>query len=251
MNRGWTGIAPVVLLAVTTLAQGTAEKRPVPRTHAAPTVRVLDQQVPDVRFRDTALEQVVEWLADLTQLNISVRWNILKDAGVNRDAPISVEARNLRLAQVLWLIMNEAGGVDAKLAYRVSGNLLVLSTADDLNKETITKVYDVADLLINLPHASRQSNMDITQGLGRSSGGSGIFVVASQDTDASNPPEEQTEQMQALIELIQETVEPNTWRVNGGTGSIAIFGRLLVVRNTIAVHQILGGYISTDDVGDR
>ncbi|MBZ5665866.1 MAG: hypothetical protein LAO30_14785, partial [Acidobacteriia bacterium] len=58
-----------------------------------------------VAFQDLPLEQVVDWLGEFTQLNISVRWQIMQDAGVDKDKPISIQARNLRLSQVLWLMM--------------------------------------------------------------------------------------------------------------------------------------------------
>jgi len=46
-----------------------------------------------------------------------------------------------------------------------------------------------------------------------------------------------------LIELIQNTIAPDTWTVNGGNGSIRYYSPLhvLVVRQTGEVHHQLGG----------
>jgi hypothetical protein len=55
-------------------------------------------------------------------------------------------------------------------------------------------------------------------------------------------------QMQELVELIQQAVEPDSWQVNGGLGHIVPFQRSIVVRNTILVHQRLGGYVTEEDV---
>jgi hypothetical protein len=254
MNRTLKLIAPTFLLAVTVLAQSPDKAQPARQNDAPPATRVLDQRVPEVRFQEAALDQVIQWVTDVTRINVSVRWSVLQDAGVNRDTPISLQARNLRLTQVLWLIMNEAGGTDARLAYRVSGNLLVLSTADDLNREMITKVYDVADLLVNIPTASRRSNMDVTQGLGHGNGSATCFVSGSDagsDEDAGSSRAGEAEQVKSLIELIQQTIEPHTWGVNGGVGTIVAFRRVLVVRNTLAVHQLLGGYLTEAQAGTR
>jgi ElaB/YqjD/DUF883 family membrane-anchored ribosome-binding protein len=48
---------------------------------------------------------------------------------------------------------------------------------------------------------------------------------------------------QGLIDLITETIDPESWDVNGGRGRIRYYAplRVLVVRNTLRVHEQLGG----------
>lgn len=244
-------ILPAVAWGQTPTAQTTGRER-VPNT-----LRVLNQRLPEVSIDRTPFDQVMEWLGQYAGLNISVRWRILEDNGIERDTPISIQARNLRLSQVLWLIMNEAGGADVKLAYRASGNLIVLSTAEDLNREMVTRIYDISDLLVNIPRASRQSTFDVTQGMGQGGqggggGGGGMFGQGGgqgggqQGDQGDNMAGEQ--QLEKLIDLIEQTVEPDSWQKNGGTGSIFAFQRMLVVRNTILVHQRLGGYLTEEEV---
>lgn len=50
---------------------------------------------------------------------------------------------------------------------------------------------------------------------------------------------------QALIDLIQKTIRPQSWDVNGGPGSIYYWypGRALVIRQTDEVHQEIGGLL--------
>lgn len=55
-------------------------------------------------------------------------------------------------------------------------------------------------------------------------------------------------QLEKLIDLIEQAVEPESWQKNGGTGTIFAFQRMLVIRNTILVHQRLGGYLTEDEV---
>lgn len=49
----------------------------------------------------------------------------------------------------------------------------------------------------------------------------------------------------ALVELIQNTIQPDHWNVNGGPGSIVYFAplRCLVVRATGEVHHQVGGAV--------
>jgi hypothetical protein len=48
-----------------------------------------------------------------------------------------------------------------------------------------------------------------------------------------------------LVELIQTTIAPTTWDVNGGVGTIRYFRnlRVLVVRQTDETHEALGGLL--------
>lgn len=259
MNRRFL-LLTVLAIGVTATAwaqnSGASPRAGQPRN----TFDILNQRIPEVEFVNQPLDSVIEWLGDLTQLNIVVRWQTLADAGIERDTQISIKVRNLRLSQVLWLIMNEVGHGELELAYRASGSLLVLSTETDLGKEQVTKVYDVSDLLITIPRAQRRSSFDVTQGMGqgRSSGGggggsgSGMFQQGSQNQNQEDPNNQtgaSAVAMQQLIDLIMDTVEPDSWAAKGGgNGTIHAFGRLLVIRNTILVHQRLGGYLSEDEV---
>lgn len=210
---------------------------------------ILNQRMPEVSFEDAPFDQVLDWIANITGLDIVVRWEQLENQGVERDKAITVRVKNLRLTQVLWMIMNEVGG-DVKLAYRASGTLLVLSTAEDLGKEMITKVYDVSDLLVKLPRFRNAPQIDLTQQTGGGAGGGTGGQIFSQtgggqdDEENDQGDEQDDEEMQKLIELITQTVEPDSWAVNGaGPGTIHAFRRQIVVRNNILVHQRLGGAI--------
>jgi hypothetical protein len=50
---------------------------------------------------------------------------------------------------------------------------------------------------------------------------------------------------QDLVDLIQKTISPTTWDVNGGPGSIVYWraGNCLVVRQTQEIHEAMGGLI--------
>jgi len=259
MTRFITLGATVTLLAAVAFGQTQPPEKGAQRTRKMSTLRILNQRIPDLRFVDTPFDQVMEWLTDFTQMNIVVRWQILEDNGIERDATINIQARNLRLSQVLWLIMNEAGGTDLKLAYRASGSLLVLSTEEDLSQEMITKVYDVSDLLVRPPRATRRSGFDVTQGLGEGqSGGGGAGGMFGEGSRNQEQGEEYgqrggagtdgTGEMETLVNLIEETVEPDSWVKNGGLGTIHPFRKMLIVRNTILVHQRLGGYVTEEEV---
>ena len=125
---------------------------PEPRTDAI--VAKLASRIREVRFEDKPLVEVLAWFEDQLGANVWVRWNQLEDVGVSRDTPISLHGRNIRLSQVLWMILREASS-DAELAYGLVENILVISTASDIQNDLVTQVYDVRPLLAAMPAFGR------------------------------------------------------------------------------------------------
>lgn len=242
-------VGVVLSCLVATAAAQPLVQRQAPRPRVPKTVELMNRQLPEVRFVEQPFIQVMEWLEEFTGVSIRVRWETLEFAGIARETPISIHAKNVPFSQVLWMIMNEAAGSDVVLAYRATKDVVILSTADDLGREVITRVYDVADLMIRVQNAARPM-YEQSQGLGTQSqsGGQSIFGNSQQ-----NQQQEENEmgrgggpsqQMLLLIELLQKVVEPDTWEANGGEGRISSWRNLLVVTNTIMVHQQLAGYVS-------
>lgn len=255
--RTFTAVAAVLLFSSTmVLAQQPRanEAKPVTSGKGIVTLPQLEQKIPEITFQDVPFEQVMEYIADYSKMNVVVRWEALTNAGVSRDKSISLKVKNIKLSQVLWMVMNEAGGADVKLAYRASGNLLILSTADDLGKEMIVKVYDVADIIQRVQNFTGPQ-IDVAQQQSGGSGGGGQNVFSGGQQGNNNQQDDQQNQqgnavrpeLQQLITLITTTVEPDSWELNGGKGTIQGFKNSLVVRNTILVHQKLGGAIREDD----
>lgn len=263
MIRRWIPVLLIGASSVAALAQsagGRTIRPPAPRV--SQTLRMLNQQIPEVSFEEIPLESVIEWIANQTQANVKVRWQNIVDAGVERDKPISLKLKNLRLSAILWLILNEAGGGSVKLAYRAAGDLLVISTEEDLNKEMVTKVYDIADLLARPPRFQNAAQLDPAQalqsvqqatqggqgGFGGAGGGGGggggaggqLFQTGGQNQQEDNGG---GDELQRLIDLITQTIEPDSWTQGGGQGTIHAFRNTIVVRNTLIVHQQINGYI--------
>ena len=89
-----------------------APTRPVAedaRSAAAPRLsgaNLLRLRFASVDLSEVTLREAFEWLAEVTRTNVIVRWDMLSAAGVEEDALVSIRARNLRLGQVLWMILN-------------------------------------------------------------------------------------------------------------------------------------------------
>jgi hypothetical protein len=247
------------MVLVSTLAASAAIAQTGPSTRVQyrkpATLRYLDQRIDQVTFEDAPLDQVIDYIGSLTPMQIRPRWQVLEDAGIERDKPITMDVKNLRLSQVLWIIMEEAGGPDLKLAYRATGDLLTLSTEMDLGQEMHLRVYDVSDLLVRAPRFTNCPHLDLagqsgSMGMGGMGGGGGQNIFGGSQSGTNRDDEddrggrgERDEDIDELIQLIQLTVEPDSWVENGGLGTISGFRNQLVVYNNLLVHQRLGGYI--------
>ena len=78
--------------------------------------------------------------------------------------------------------------------------------------------------------------------IGRFEGGIYQRVLGSRWNEEPEP-NEQERKLRELMNLITTTLEPESWAVNGGSGTIIPFRDRLVVRNSPLVHQQLGGPI--------
>jgi hypothetical protein len=101
----------------------------------------------------------------------------------------------------------------------VDDGIVHVATSEDLARFTVTRVYDVRDIIADALAGGRSWNGPV-------------------------PPTE-LDAAEALVTLIQEEIEPETWRYAGGTsGGIRYFaGRLVVTQteeNQDAVMGLLG-----------
>ena len=212
------------------------------------TVELLESQVADIEFVDQPLDTVIDWLGkEFAGRNIYVNWQQLESLSIEKTKEVTLSLKGFTLSRVLWMIMKEASGGETRLAYRASGNLIVISTADDLGQEMIVKVYDVTDLIVRVRNFTNAPQIDIQQAAqsGGGGGGGNIFGGGGGGQEDEEDEEQQAgevdPEMELLIEMITNTIDFESWFANGGKGTITAFRRQLVVRNNIGVHQKLGG----------
>lgn len=138
----------------------------------------------------------------------------------------SARIRDIEPAEVVPDLVLLYGALHRSVAIR--GSQLVMMrrlTEDRLGHVQERLLRDRLHLKQDLQQAQRrQSNRD--------PGGAATFGIQQELAGA-----------QALIDLITETIEPETWEINDGRGTIRYFSPLhvLVVRNNRHVHEELGG----------
>ncbi len=239
-----------------------AEPAALPK--AGDAVAWLDAVCDDAKFDEMPLENVLEWVGKKTGTMIVVRWSTLEDLGIRRDTPITVDARGRKLWRLLWAVSNQVKDkAGDALAYEAAGDSFLFSSHGDLTKEMVTKTYKVADWL----HEEADFSMEYDPKHGdfvpvekrmhtkvkrlkpllppTTAGGPSV-QPASPIAEISHPHED----LMDLLELILNGVEPDSWEFNGqgGRGTIFPYKRdKLIIRNSLYVHQLVGGFLSDRD----
>jgi hypothetical protein len=240
-------------------AQSTPVERQTPRRVWKDVEQMLDSRVPEVDFRDAPLEEVLHWVEQYTGALVYTHWGALEDSGIGRDTPVTVRAKDRPLWLALWVIMNEAeGGTRETLAYKATTESILISTHRDLSRRMIVRVYDVRDVAIDVPTFAWESGKTLPQEgtIART------IVDRAADSESGSEPgypvarvvvgkPNEAERMQEITELIRVAVETESWAVNGlgGRGTIFPYKGRLVVRNSLYVHQIIGGLVRAAAAG--
>jgi hypothetical protein len=168
-----------------------------------PTTKALERKVAHTDISST-FEDALAGLAKSAGFKISVNWKALEDAGIKKDAPISVSFSGQPVRKVLTEILNEAGGSTAAIRFTVDDNQVIVSTADDLTsqKYQTIRVYDIT------------------------------FVFSDAEATEAN--------ITSLVDTLQTVVAPDTWREKGGTiGSIREFNGKLIIAQTNDNHRAI------------
>lgn len=213
--------------------------------------RSMGRTLPEMNFDGVALTDCIDFLRDITAANIVVNWKALEGAGVTPETVVNLKLRNVSLRKALSLLLSEAGGGEG-ITYSVDEGVIEITTTELANARTYTRVYDVADLLMEIPDFSDAPNFSLQQssnggGGGGSGGGGGGGAGGLFGNSGNNQDEDEDEGMtkaeraEELLELIRETIYPDLWRENGGTASIRMFRESMVVTAPRIVHEAIGG----------
>ena len=234
------------------------------------------QQPLDLPFKDNDLTTAIDLIRQKTQLNIVVNWAALEAAGIEQDMPIRVPLTNVPAIQALKLVLAQASAnlIDEQLDFTISEGIVNISTEADLTRETLVTVYDIRDLLADIPNFDDSPQFDLSEALsntssggggrgggntgggggggssGSGSGGGGSSIFGDTDTDSDDRQEEaeerRLEQIEDISQLIRDTVgNAEDWVENGGSvSSLRELNGQLIVKSTPENHSEIFGLLA-------
>jgi type II secretory pathway component GspD/PulD (secretin) len=210
------------------------------------------RRIPSVTFQDNALQDVVQFFSTVTTLNVDVDWAALEQIGVQRDTPVSLNLTNVTGRTLLDRVVEKVSGPDrlSRADWAVQDGVIAISSKERIDRNTILVIYDVRDLLVEIPDYRDVPRIDLQQALqasqqGGGGGGQGPFQETQQD--AAQQLRDREQRLDDIIAIITSNVDFEGWVENGGdVGRIQRMASQgsLIITNTAKNHRLVGGLLS-------
>jgi type II secretory pathway component GspD/PulD (secretin) len=223
--------------------------------------RKLQRIIPGVNFQQTPLSTVLRDLSALSGINIVSDKAALTEANIGLDQPLSLSVENISMKSVLKLLLQQVN-----LTYVIKDEVLQITTESWAKGQRNRIVYQVGDLVVppkidpehplwDLEKVLAGHMANATQVMNGGSPMQGPFGLTGgapigSSTGFGNPPGTRPggqddyirragTQEKVLIELITNTIAPETWEGQGGPGKIQYFplAMSLVIAQTQDVQE--------------
>jgi len=189
-------------------------------------------------FSDNTLEDVLDFIRTVTNINMDVNWESLQDIGVEQDTLVTLNLQPLPAKIVLDRVLEKVSpDTFSRANWAVNDGILVVASEEALRKNTFIEIYDIRDLLFQIPNYRDVPRLNLNSVIrqGQGGGGSGIFQQSTQDAGEGLTAEELLDQ---IVTIIQTNVDFDGWQENGGdTGRIQTLNDNLIITNTARNHR--------------
>jgi type II secretory pathway component GspD/PulD (secretin) len=212
----------------------------------------LDTKIP-VNFRDNSVADILKYITSLTDVSIDPEWDSLRDVGVNEDTTVSYSLTTKLPAHVVLDRVLGKVSTDAlsKAGWAVSDGVVRVASQDVLNKDRTLVIYDIQDLLFDIPNYEDVPQIDLQSLLqqsqqGGGGGGQSPFRDDQQRNQGRDPNRPTLEDRINLIRsIITSNVDPEGWVEGGGeVGTIQELNGSLIINNTPKNHREIVGLLS-------
>ncbi|MEX2216499.1 MAG: hypothetical protein WD768_20470 [Phycisphaeraceae bacterium] len=205
----------------------------------------LQDPIP-VNFEQNKVVNVVDYFRNTTGVNFFVNWAALEAAGVEQDLLITLQLNNVPAEQAIKLVLQQAGAAALEpIGFSVIDGVVHISTRRDLQRTTDTRVYDIRDLLVQIPNFIGAPEFDLNSALsntssgGSSGGGAASATTLFSDSDAEGETITRVEMIEQITTLIQDTIGVTSeWAAYGGeVSSLRELNGNLIVKSTPDNHR--------------
>lgn len=215
-----------------------------------------------VEFSDHRLEDVMQYIESVTGAEIEILWiDDQNPIGLDPDTTVNLRARNVSALSLLERVLEQAadefGEPGGNTWQFTDDGLLEIGPKERLNRHRRVELYDINDLLFEVPDYTNAPQFDLnsafqnTGGGGRGGGGGGggrspFTQTGGQGQGGGAGGVQRTDRetlANSLIEMITSLVETDQWEDNGGeAASIRFFQGHLLINAPDYVHRGVNGY---------
>ncbi len=225
--------------------------------------QTLAQTRMPVDFNRNSLEQAVAFMGQVTGLNIYVDWKALDFIGVDRQDEITLQLADVSAGTVIDRMLEQVGDELDRPQWAVQDGIVTISSDQALRQHTVSIVYDIRDLLFEVPYFGDAPDLDLTTAMSQTAGlagaggslggggfgggggkGAGSGTIFEEPGD-DKPRLSRQELVDQIVGIIQENIDPEGWRDLGGdTGTLQELNGNLIITNTLRNHQQIEGLLS-------
>jgi type II secretory pathway component GspD/PulD (secretin) len=200
----------------------------------------------EVKFDKQRFDLTVNFLREVTGVNMTVKWEAIKVAGVQPDTEVNgVLLQDVTAEKALRTALEAVSGADQTngLTYLLDEGVVTISTKTDLSgpRYRTTQVYDIRDLIISVP-TFQAPRMDLNLGSGTNdtSNGNGTMFNTNACTATNNNNQQSREDIvKQIVSLITSKVDKNSWAPTGDLDPPNEFGGQLIITQTPENHRAI------------
>ncbi|MGA1401378.1 MAG: hypothetical protein ACO38P_13435, partial [Phycisphaerales bacterium] len=131
-----------------------------------------------VNFNNNEFEQVITFLRSVTGVQIYPDWKALDAIGIRPSTEVSLEMNEVPAANVIKRVLEQVGDDFERPEFSVEEGVVVISSDAALRKKVVTIVYDIRDLLFEVPYFDNAPDFNLNSaiqqgGAGQGGGGGG------------------------------------------------------------------------------
>lgn len=203
-----------------------------------------------VDFNGNRLADVIEFVRTVLTIPIDVEWDSLSQVGVDQDTQVTLKLSPMPMNVLLDRIMNKASQDPfQRAAWGVDQGILTIASDQSLRQNRSLVIYNIQDLLFDIPNYIEVPQIDLQSVLGQGQGGSGqspfTGTGGAGPGAGMDPRPTREERVRQIIDIIQANVDPSGWKDTGGeTGALQELNGSLIITNTPGNHREIVGLLS-------
>jgi len=204
---------------------------------------------------DYSLEQAIDVMEKIARtdnpgLNIVPDWRALAEAGIDRETRVRLDSLDgVPMDVALTRVLEQYGEGSSSPAFTVTDGLVVVSTPESIRRNVTIELYDIRDLLLEIPYFDNAPDFSLEKGISQGTGNGltpsqgGQLFGAKKDERPTKTRESIERDVMDLIQM--QTADVGDWKDQGGnTGSISPMNGNLIVTNTAQAHREIEGMLN-------
>ncbi len=161
----------------------------------------LESQRQDINF-DNSLGDVVNFLQAVSSENFDVDWASLELISIDEQTPVQLNLRNVPFDTVLDRIIDKISDPLSPAGWAVRDGIVQIASDEALRRNTALVIYDIRDLLIEVPDYEDAPNIDLQNVLQSNQGGGGGQSPFDGDQQDDNEERDRQDAIDAITDII-------------------------------------------------